>query len=149
MKIQKVRHYGVWSIRQVPVNGHIPKVLVVDDNQCAADALFAYMSLERLDCRVAYGGRAAVDIAGEWTPHIVLMDISMPEINGFEAARFLRCRPATQDIAIIAFTALDEATVRKQAPNTEFDGYFQKGQPPSLLLALMQTMIAPASHPIA
>lgn len=64
-------------------------------------------------------------------PHVILMDISMPECNGFDATRVLRQEPRTDSIAIVAHRALDETEVRLQATADEFDGYVQKGRPAS------------------
>jgi two-component system OmpR family response regulator len=114
--------------------------MVVDDNENAADALTAYLSLENFDIQTAYGGRQAVDAATLWLPHLIIMDISMPECNGFDAALELRADLRTRDIAIIAFTALDEVEVRRHLTDHEFDGYCQKGQPPSRLVALLMQL---------
>jgi two-component system, OmpR family, response regulator len=65
------------------------------------------------------------------------MDISMPECNGVQAALALRQNGSTSSIAIIAFTALDEAELCRHLAGQEFDGYCQKGQSPANLLALV------------
>jgi len=114
--------------------------LVVDDNQNATDALAMYLHLEDLDIRTAYGGRQAVEVAKTWTPHIIVMDISMPGCTGFEAAWLIRRDTKTSHIAIIAFTALDETEVRRHLMDHEFDAYCQKGQPPSELVALLKQL---------
>ncbi|MFM0520397.1 MULTISPECIES: response regulator [Caballeronia] len=82
----------------------------------------AYLTLEGMQCRTAFGGREANLIGTAWTPHVILMDISMPERNGFDAARVLRQELRTDSIAIVAHTALDEPEVRRQATADEFDG---------------------------
>lgn len=130
-----------WTARRVAVTGATLRVLVVDDNQEAAFALAGYLSLEDIESRAVFGGVEAVDMAREWAPHVILMDISMPHCNGFEAARALRADPRTGGIAIIAHTALDEAEVRRQVTGHEFDGYAQKGWPPGQLLALITALV--------
>ncbi|SAL35031.1 response regulator receiver protein [Caballeronia concitans] len=70
-------------------------------------------------------------------PHVIPMDVSMPECNGIEAARVLRHDPRTSGIAIIAYTALDESEVRRQIKDDEFDGYLQKGVAHSQLIELI------------
>ena len=57
-----------------------------NDNQNAATAMASYLSFERRDCRVAFGGLDAIEIGTNWAPHVILMDISMPECNGYEAS---------------------------------------------------------------
>jgi CheY-like chemotaxis protein len=115
------------------------RVLVVDDNHNAALAMAAYLSLENIDSRAVFGGHDAIDLAPEWAPHIILMDIWMPGCNGIEAARVLRRDPRTDGIAIVAHTALDETEVRRQLKEDEFDGYLQKGRDLSQLIQLLKT----------
>jgi two-component system, OmpR family, response regulator len=143
MKLSKLFHRAPrpWTARRVPLNGDRPRVLVVDDNQNAALALAAYLTLEDIEPRAVFGGMEAIDTTREWPPHVILMDISMPQCDGFEAARALRRDPRTGAIAIIAHTALDEADVRRQVSADEFDGYVQKGWPPAQLLALITALV--------
>lgn len=101
----------------------------------------AYLSSEEIHCCVAFGGVEAISLSIEWNPHVILMDISMPECNDFEASLALRHDPRTSHIAIVivAHTALDEAEVRRHLSDSEFDGYCQKGQSPAKLLELIKT----------
>jgi CheY-like chemotaxis protein len=127
-----------WSERRI-VSPTLPlRVLVVDDNQNAAEAIAAYLSLETAECRVALGGAQAIEIGTHWLPHIIAMDISMPEINGFEATLALRRDLRTGNIVILAFTALDEVEVLRHLTHLTFDGYCQKGQSPAALIALIE-----------
>ncbi len=130
-----------WTGRSVDVHHRRLRVLVVDDNTNAADAMAAYLSSENIDCRVAYGGAEAIADAVDNKPHVILMDISMPECNGFQASLTIRRDERTSHIAILAHTALDEAEVRRHLADSEFDGYCQKGQSPEKLLALMETFL--------
>ena len=75
---------------------------------------------------MAYGGVAAVAIGTDRSPDVIIMDIAMPECSGFEAAFALRHDPRTDNIVIVAFTALDEAEVRRHLADQELDGYCQK-----------------------
>ncbi|SAL61222.1 response regulator receiver protein [Caballeronia terrestris] len=126
-----------WTERLVQADSSQLRVLVVDDNASAAEALAAYLSFEGMECRLAYGGTEAIQMGTDWNPDVVIMDISMPECNGFQAALALRHDERTSPIAIIAFTALDESEVRRHLTNHEFDGYCQKGQEPTHLTALI------------
>jgi two-component system OmpR family response regulator len=129
-----------WTTRRVALDGAITRVLIVDDNANGALALAAYLTLEGMQCRTAFGGREAILVGTAWTPHVILMDISMPECNGFDAARVLRQEPRTDSIAIVAHTALDEPEVRRKATADEFDGYVQKGRPPGELITLIRML---------
>jgi CheY-like chemotaxis protein len=130
-----------WTGRTVDVHQPQLRVLVVDDNANAADALAAYLSSDRIDCRVAYGGAEAIVDAVTNKPHVILMDISMPKCNGYQASLTIRHDARTSHIAILAHTALDEAEVRRNLSDSEFDGYCQKGQSPEKLIALMSTFL--------
>ncbi|RKE24342.1 response regulator receiver domain-containing protein [Paraburkholderia sp. BL23I1N1] len=128
------------TARRIPLSGAKLRVLVVDDNQNAAHALAAFLSLEDMECCTACGGREAIAIGIAWVPHLVLMDISMPECRGFEAARALRDDPRTCGIAIIARTMMDETEVREHLTDDRFDGYVQKTQPLNQVIALLATL---------
>ncbi|MGX7002298.1 response regulator [Caballeronia sp. KNU42] len=126
-----------WTNRRIPIDGARMRVLVVDDNQSAAEALATYLSFEMMDCQTAFGGLQAISVSIAWSPQVIIMDISMPEFTGFEAALALRRDPRTSENVIIAFTALDEAEVLRHLTGNEFDAYCQKGQPPTQLLGLI------------
>ncbi len=128
-----------WTARRIQLAGAQLRILVVDDNRNAAEALATYLSFEDIESRVAFGGAEAISIGSAWVPHVIVMDISMPVCNGVQAAYALRHNGRTSGIAMIAFTALDEAEVRRHLTDQEFDGYCQKGQTPANLLALVMT----------
>ncbi len=136
-----------WSDHQVQTCGLPLQVLVVDDDQNTAAALAVCLTLEGIECRVALGGDEAIATATRWRPHIILMDISMPACNGFQAARALRQDPSTRGIAIIAHTAFDETEVRRHLVGDEFDGYVQKGQPVDRLTAFITAFEETPSPP--
>jgi CheY-like chemotaxis protein len=95
-----------------------------------------------MECRVAFGGLAAIAIGTHWAPHVILMDISMPECNGYEATFALRQDRRTSGTVIVAFTALnDDGDVRKHLVDHSFDGYSQKRQSPSKLVALVMSFV--------
>lgn len=141
MSLDSVRG-RIWTDRRVRADSNYFRVLVVDDNQDAAEALAMYLHLENFAIEVAYGGKQAVKLAMSWTPHLIVMDISMPECDGFEAALVIRRDSRTSQVAIVAFTALDETEVRRHLADHEFDAYCQKGQPPSQLVALLKQLTA-------
>ena len=129
-----------WTSRRASVGSARLRLLVVDDNPNSAYALVAYLSLEDIECTVAFGGKEAVVSAMTYDPHVVLMDISMPECNGYEAARALRHHPKTRNVVIVAHTALDEREVRGQQNDDEFDGYLQKGDSPRRVVAMLNML---------
>ena len=126
-----------WTARSVALHGERLRVMVVDDNQDGADALEAFLSLQGIESRAVYNGKDAIAMESAWSPHLILMDVWMPECNGLQVARALRHAPETAPILIIAHTALDEPYVRQHSTHGEFDGYFQKGGDPKQLIELM------------
>jgi two-component system, OmpR family, response regulator len=130
-----------WTARRVVLNGAALRVLVVDDNHNAALALAAYLGVEGIEARAVFGGVEALDMGRAWTPHVILMDLTMPQCDGFAAARALRQNPGTSQLAIVAHTALDETEVRRHLlTGDEFDGYVQKGRPPAQLVTLIRIL---------
>ncbi|CAN7417890.1 response regulator [Caballeronia sp. LjRoot29] len=128
-----------WTDRRIAAYTEPLRVLVVDDNINGAEALAAYLSLDPVECRIALSGAQAIKMATAWLPDVIVMDISMPGLNGLEATHALRRDLRTSSIVIIAFTALDEAEVLRHLLHTSFDGYCQKGQSPLVLVALIDS----------
>jgi CheY-like chemotaxis protein len=128
-----------WTDRRIAAYTEPLRVLVVDDNINGAEALAAYLSLDPMECRIALSGAQAIKMATAWVPDVIVMDISMPGMNGLEATHAIRRDLRTDSIVIIAFTALDEAEVLRHLFHTSFDGYCQKGQSPMVLVALIDS----------
>lgn len=102
-----------WTNRRAALNGDRLRLLVVDDNRNAALAMGAYLSVEAVEARAVFGGLEAIDMVRAWTPRVILMDITMPHCDGYEATHALRQDPRTGQVVIIAHTALDETEVRR------------------------------------
>jgi signal transduction histidine kinase/CheY-like chemotaxis protein len=100
------------------------KILVVDDNVDAADTLEALLSIEGFSVAVAYDGEAALEAVRNDPPAIVLMDIGMPRMDGYEAAR--RIRQETEGIRLIALTGWGQDLDRQKAEAAGFNTHFVK-----------------------
>jgi two-component system alkaline phosphatase synthesis response regulator PhoP len=85
-----------------------PVVLVVDDNQQNLELLQAY--LEDMDCETvpAHDGPEALEIIGDNPPDLILLDVMMPKMSGFEVCKRIKNDPKTSDIPVIMVTALNE-----------------------------------------
>jgi two-component system OmpR family response regulator len=127
-----------WTERRVPGHSTPLRVLIVDDHKDGAEALAAYLSFEPMECRIALGGRQGIELGTAWQPDVIIMDISMPGLDGFETTLALRRDLRAGNTVILAFTALDEADVLGHLSHPLFDGYCQKGQPPAALIALIR-----------
>jgi signal transduction histidine kinase len=100
------------------------KILVVDDNVDAADTLEALLTIEGYSVAVAYDGQAALEAVRKDPPAIVLMDIGMPRMDGYEAAR--RIRQETEGIRLIALTGWGQGLDRQKAQAAGFNTHFVK-----------------------
>ncbi len=96
----------------------VAHILVVEDDGDLREVLQYMLEDERYEVSTAGTGTAALTISREEAVDLVLLDISMADMNGIEVARSLRADPATADIRIVMHSGLDEAAVR-----AEFSGY--------------------------
>lgn len=84
-----------------------PKVLIVDDDEHLLTMLKYTFEDENYDLLLAPGGREALELVGRERPHLILLDISMPLVSGFEVLRALKSDPATAGIPVIIITSCD------------------------------------------
>src|SRR5690606_2121532 len=80
------------------------RVLVVDDNEDAVRSLATMLRVLGYDVRTATDGRQAIEVAGDFRPHVVLMDLGMPGMTGYEAARTMREQPWGADLQLVALS---------------------------------------------
>src|SRR5947209_10061099 len=85
-----------------------PRVLIADDNPQGVELLEAYLGERDYDVATAADGDATLQKVRDWKPDLILLDIMMPRISGFEVCKRLRANPATRDIAVLMITALDQ-----------------------------------------
>ena len=118
-----------------------PKVLVVDDNLQNLELILAY--LEDIDCLTlsAEGGQEALDIVENDPPDLVLLDVMMPKISGFEVCKRIKGNPETAAIPIIMVTALSEMGDIERAINSGTDDFLSKPVNKWELLARVKTML--------
>jgi CheY-like chemotaxis protein len=99
------------------------RVLVVDDNVDAAESLSALLEAAGHAVRTAYDGPQALRLAREFEPELVLLDLGLPGMDGFEVARALR---AVGPARMVAVTGYDQAEYRQRARDAGFDAYLVK-----------------------
>lgn len=103
------------------------KVLVVDDNPQNLELLVAYMEgLPNITTLTATNGLEALQVVGEEEPDLLLLDVMMPKMSGFEVCRQLKSDPATRDIQVIMVTALDEISDHERAQECGTDEFLTK-----------------------
>ena len=105
-------------------SGHV--ILVVDDHEINREVLSVYLGYGGYTVIEAADGLEAVRIATSELPHLILMDLSMPVLDGYGAVRLMREVPAIAKVPIVACTAHDSTTHRDQAMRQGFDEFLSK-----------------------
>jgi CheY-like chemotaxis protein len=120
-----------------PAGATAARILVVDDLAASAETLMTLLEMEGFEVRVAHEGQAALEIAREFKPTVVLLDIGLPGMNGFEVAHGLRLLPECRDALLIALTGYGEAESRSRSAQAGFDFHMVKPADVNLLLAML------------
>ena len=102
------------------------RILIVDDNRDAATTLGMLLRLSGNETHEAYDGVAAVEAADKIRPDVVLLDIGLPKLNGYEVARKLREQPWGRSIAIVALTGWGQDEDREKSREAGFDAHLVK-----------------------
>jgi signal transduction histidine kinase/CheY-like chemotaxis protein len=119
---------------------HRARILVADDNRDAADTLSAILELDGHEVRTAYDGMQALQIAEKFAPQIALLDIGMPNLNGYQTARRIREQPWGSSIVLVALTGWGQEQDRRQATEAGFDRHLVKPGDPEVIGALIEQM---------
>ena len=122
-------------------NEKSPVILIVDDNVQNLELLQAY--LEELDCETiaAYDGPEALDLVAKRQPDLLLLDIMMPKMSGFEVCKRIKNDPKTCNIPVIMVTALNEFGDIERGIDSGTDDFVSKPVNKLELLARVRTMI--------
>jgi len=113
------------------------RILVVDDNRDGADSLAEMLKMVGNDTRTAYDGQAGVDAAGEFRPDVILLDIGLPKLNGYEACRRIRNEPWGAGVVLIALTGWGQDEDRRRSHEAGFDRHLVKPVDPQALMKLL------------
>jgi CheY-like chemotaxis protein/nitrogen-specific signal transduction histidine kinase len=113
------------------------RILVVDDNRDAADSLALLLRLAGNESHLAYGGEEAIRAAEEHRPEVILLDIGLPEMNGYEVCRRLRRNHVGGDAFIVALTGMGQDKDRRMALEAGFDAYIVKPVAHETLMTLL------------
>jgi PleD family two-component response regulator len=101
-------------------------VLIADDDPKGAELLEVYLAETDYDLRIAGDGQETLRQVAAWAPDLILLDIMMPRISGFEVCKRLRADPATRDVGIIMITALDQPSDIDRAVDAGTDDFLTK-----------------------
>lgn len=113
------------------------RILVVDDNEDAADSLGQLLEMLGNDVRTAHDGKAGVEQAKSFRPDVVLMDIGMPKLNGYEAARRIREQPWGKSMVLVALTGWGQEDDRRKSTDAGFDFHLVKPVETAALMKLL------------
>jgi signal transduction histidine kinase/DNA-binding response OmpR family regulator len=114
------------------------RILVVDDQADVADTTAAMLGLSGHDVRTARDGREALEQAAEFQPEVVLLDIGLPGMDGYEVARRLRQTQAGRQVLLVALTGYGQPTDRQRSQEAGFDEHLLKPVDPATLEALIE-----------
>lgn len=118
------------------------RILVVDDNRESAKTLAQLIDLLGHTTKTAFDGPTAIEIAAEYRPDLILMDIGMPDMNGYEACRLLRKNPALDSTVVVAQTGWSEKRHNHMSKDAGFDLHLVKPIDLSVLQDLLADVVA-------
>ena len=113
------------------------RILVVDDNHDAAESLALLLRAEGHEVRTAHDGATALDAVRAYQPEIVLLDIGLPKMDGYEVARRLRAQEGTRRALLVALTGYGQEEDRRRAAEAGFDAHLVKPADLGALHALL------------
>ncbi len=113
------------------------RILVADDNEDAATTLAMILEILGHDVRIANDGAAAVTLAAAFRPEVVLLDIGMPKLNGYEACARIRAEPWAGAVTLVALTGWGQDEDRRRSHEAGFDHHLVKPVDPAALEKLL------------
>jgi CheY-like chemotaxis protein len=124
---QALEHHGTASQLEAPATDlRTRRVLVVDDNRDAADSLTMILEALGAEVRVAYAGREALDTLTHYDAGVVVLDIGMPDMDGYEVAQAIRARDHGRRRILVALTGWGQEADRVRALKAGFDHHIVK-----------------------
>lgn len=117
------------------------RILIVDDNQQNAELLEAHLDGTDFDTKIVVSGDEALAAVRDWSPDLLLLDVMMPRMSGFEVCQRLRADAATSDVPILMVTALDQPTDVDRAIDAGTDDFITKPINKTELLLRVRAML--------
>jgi PAS domain S-box-containing protein len=111
----------------------ICRILVVDDSMDTAKSLALFLEIKGHEVRVAHNGPDALHLSSNFRPHLILLDIGLPGMDGYQVAQQLRSREETRDAILVALTGYGQEKDRQRARDAGFDYHFIKPVDPKAL----------------
>jgi two-component system, OmpR family, alkaline phosphatase synthesis response regulator PhoP len=117
------------------------RILIADDNPTNVELLEAYLSERPCEIAVAVDGRDTLDKVAQFNPDLILLDIMMPKLSGFEVCKTIKDDPATKNIMVLMVTALNELGDIERAVNAGCDDFLSKPVNKTELLKRVENML--------
>jgi DNA-binding response OmpR family regulator len=118
-----------------------PRILIADDNLQSVELVAEFLCEGHYQIRTAADGEETLSQVRDWQPDLILLDIMMPKISGFEVCKRLRADARTRDIAILMITALDQPSNIERAVEAGTDDFVTKPINKSELLLRVRSLL--------
>jgi two-component system alkaline phosphatase synthesis response regulator PhoP len=124
-----------------------PRILIAEDTPHSAELMEEYLSETEAEVRIASDGEIAMREATAWQPDLILLDVMMPRLTGFDVCKRLRANTATREIGIIMITALDQPSDVERAVEAGTDDFLSKPINKAELLKRVRALLDSRRHP--
>jgi two-component system alkaline phosphatase synthesis response regulator PhoP len=118
------------------------RILIAEDNPQGAELLDAYLGESGWEIATAFDGEETLQKVRDWRPDLILLDIMMPKISGFEVCKRLKADAATRDVAVLMITALDQTVDVERAVEAGTDDFLTKPINQAELLRRVKALLA-------
>jgi CheY-like chemotaxis protein len=123
------------------------RILIADDHPQGVELLEVYLSGTDYEVRSAADGEETLAVVKTWRPDLILLDVMMPKLSGFEVCKLLRGDPETRDIAILMITALDQHSDIDRAVDAGTDDFLRKPINKQDLLTRIRSLLESRRQP--
>jgi CheY-like chemotaxis protein len=141
--VEQIQDQGTGHQPQQPPTPSGHRLLIVDDNQDAANSLAMLLKLQGHEVRVAHSGPAALEITKGYTPDVVFLDIGMPGMDGYEVARRLRQQPGLENVVLAALTGWGQKEDRRRTAEAGFNHHLVKPPEPKAVEGVLAELKRP------
>jgi CheY-like chemotaxis protein len=121
-------------------NANFCRVMIVDDHVASGDLLVEILSMEGYAVRVAHCARDAVATAREFKPQIALLDVGLPDMDGFALAKLIKADPELREIRLVALSGYAQPAGAERSREESFDHYLVKPVDVERLLSVLQSL---------
>jgi CheY-like chemotaxis protein/two-component sensor histidine kinase len=118
------------------------RILIIDDNEDGAQSLAMLLELHGHQTQMAHDGVQGIELAEEFQPEIVLLDIGLPRLNGYEVGRRIRAQPWGKDMVLIAMTGWGQEDDRNRSREAGFDAHIVKPVDHDQLMKMLESLRA-------